>query len=193
MSTVESVCTIKLLFIIQNRVYFFKESARDGTDGSDVTLAIIIGATTIGVVLILVIGVVYYKGQKIREENPEFIETPECEPYALYRPPMDDSSQHPTIDISDPEHHTVSKVPYFTDVPPPYNSSPHPPTDSACPKLAGLLPVSYFTCISPDDSSAHPHVNAPGYEIPIRHMRDAIVGDDVTVTTEQDGYIEVIA
>ncbi|XP_072047541.1 uncharacterized protein [Amphiura filiformis] len=133
-------------------------------DGSALTSPII-GATTAGVgilVIVLVIGVVIYCK---RRNNPEVLETPECEPYATYRPPTDDSSQDPSIDISGPEHPGHPPVPYYTHVPSPDNSSQHPPIDTSGPELPGHLPVSYSTYV-PDNSSAHPQVDASDYEIP---------------------------
>ncbi|XP_072018053.1 uncharacterized protein [Amphiura filiformis] len=191
------------------KYYALQTTARtNAPDASTLTSPIIIGATTAGVgilVIILVIGFVIYCK---RRKNPELQEPPEYEPYAIYRPPIDDlpqrpvvdmsgpstddSSQHPPIDTSGPElpgHLPVAYSTYVTD-----DSSQHLPIDTSDPELPGHFAVGYFTYVPPDNSLAdHPHVDSSYYEIPLENMGNENLGDDVTVPTDQDGYIEVIA
>ncbi|XP_072016524.1 uncharacterized protein [Amphiura filiformis] len=161
----------------------------NAADGSALTSTIIIGVTAAGVgilVIVLVIGFVIYCK---RLKNPE----PEYEPYATYMPPTDDSSQHQPIDLSGPELPGHLPVAYSTYVPSPDNSSQRPPISTPGPELPGNLPVSYSTYIPPNNSTAHQHVDPLDYEIPLENMGNENVGDDLQVTTDQSGYIEVIA
>ncbi|XP_072016976.1 uncharacterized protein [Amphiura filiformis] len=173
--------------------YDLQTTARtNAADASTLTSPIIIGVTTAGVgilVIILVIGFVIYCK---RRKNPELQEPPEYEPYATYRPPIDDLPQRPVVDMSGPElpgHLPVAYSTYVTD-----DSSQHLPIDTSGPELPGHFAVGYFTYVPPDNSSAHhPHVDASDYEIPLENMGNENVGDGVTVPTDQGGYIEVIA
>ncbi|XP_072046488.1 uncharacterized protein [Amphiura filiformis] len=112
--------------------------------------------------------------------------------YATYVPPTDDSSQHPPINISGPELPGHLPVSYSTYVPPTDDSSQHPPIDISGPELPGHLPVAYSTYVPPINSSAYPHVDASDDEIPLENMGNENVDDDITETSDEDGYIEVI-
>ncbi|XP_072048940.1 uncharacterized protein [Amphiura filiformis] len=171
-------------------------------DGSSLTSTIIIGATTAGVGLLVIIIVICVKINCRRRKNSEQ-ETPKLEPYYEYIPPKSKSSQQPPNDTSGPEPglHPV----YAIQIPSTDISSQHSPVDTSGPELPGHHPVSYATSIpSPDISSQHspidtsgpehpghlpvsyftyvPPIDASGYEMPLENMGN-----------ENVGYIEPVA
>ncbi|XP_072019681.1 uncharacterized protein [Amphiura filiformis] len=159
----------------------------DIPDGSTPT-SIIIGASVAGVgilVIMIVIGVVIYCKRLKKSELSQLPvsyntipdnssvhppidtsgpELPENHPY--YISPLDNSSVHPPIVTSDPE--LPEHLPVYSTHIQPDNSSERPSINTSGPELPAHLPVSYSTYIPPlGNSSGHPPIGAPGYDIPL--------------------------